>query len=285
MTRRGPLVGLRTAVTFLSVILTVATGYCWDSRTHQLITRLAISALPDDALRNAYQDHSRELQEHAVEPDTVLKPRYGEREARRHYIDLEYFGGAPVSRLKLDSAAMHPRYGSRRLDHAGTLPWAIAAEANAVESAWRSRDCSSMLSHAGYLAHYVGDASQPLHTTKYYDGPSEADRGMHARLEWAVDSQVDEIGRLAAGHASERKIDEVWPLIIDELNRSNQEIPEVVSADRAARSSADNSYAFAAALLAQERDLIVKQIDDAAGVLASIWQFEWNRAGAPVACD
>src|SRR5580700_7307094 len=75
------------------VFLAIATqALSWDSRTHQLIVRLAIGGLPVGALKTSFTQDVAELEEYAIEPDTVLRPRYGLAEGRRHYIDLENFG-------------------------------------------------------------------------------------------------------------------------------------------------------------------------------------------------
>lgn len=278
--------GRRLAITLIALCGLAPSAYAWDSRTHELITRLAIAALPTELpLKTGFARNASEVEEYSIEPDTVLRPLYGEAEARRHYIDLEYYGADPFARLDPDLAAMRRQYGARTLDRSGTLPWSITSEAAAMEAALRAGDCVALLRHAGYLAHYVGDATQPLHTTRFFDGPTASDRGMHARLEGAVDHRTREIGADAADGVRWQPITSLWAPIVAQLRESNELIPQVVAADRTAREEAGRARAaYTRRLMALEQPLIVRQIADAASLLASIWAYEDRQAGTPPAC-
>ncbi len=282
--RRTSSAGMTLAFALLLAAL-AQPAWCWDSRTHELITRLAIAALPATPLKTGFERNTAQLEEYSIEPDTVLKHMYGEAEAHRHYIDLEYFGADPFANLNPDFNAMERRFGIRTLDRSGVLPWAIEAEAAATAGAMRAGDCAGLLRHAGYLAHYVGDASQPLHTTRFYDGFTAEDRGMHARLEWSVDHRVNEIEALASAQVRLQPIVSVWTPVIAELKESNALVQQVVTADRTARAEAGRSHAeYTRALMGIEQDMIVRQIADAASVLASIWIYEADQAGTPSVC-
>jgi hypothetical protein len=247
---------------------------------------MAIDALPPGPLRSVFDQASAQLQEYSIEPDTVLRPMYGESEGYRHYINLEYFGEDPFARLEPDQGSMERSVGAATLKRSGILPWAIEDEASKLASAWHSGNCSDALRHAGYLAHYIGDASQPLHTTKFYDGPTPADHGMHARLEGAVDHRVREIEAASRGVVHPQPIDSVWAPVIQELRKSYGLIAEVVANDHAALAASDDRRAaYTRILMAREQDMVVRQVDDAASVLSSVWEYEWKQAGMPVACS
>lgn len=92
----------------------------------------------------------------------------------------------------------------------GFLPWAIAEQYGKVQSAMRVIRILEQLDdpgralqleqakqdagvHMGILAHYVGDAAQPLHTTKHHhgwvgDNPKNytTDRGIHSYIDGGV---------------------------------------------------------------------------------------------------
>jgi hypothetical protein len=53
----------------------------WDSRTHMLIARLAIDALPASSLRRLFEAYAADLKKDAVAPDEVPGARYGKPEA------------------------------------------------------------------------------------------------------------------------------------------------------------------------------------------------------------
>jgi hypothetical protein len=260
-------------------------AHAWDARTHMLIARLAVSALPETPLKHVLKAHEADLQEDAVAPDEVLRARYGKAEAIHHYIDLEDYGADPFAALKPDRAEMESEYGAGTLEKSGTLPWTIEEMAQEIEQAWRKGDCAQAILLSGYLAHYTGDASQPLHTTKYYDGYSQ-DRGMHARLEGAADGSVSEIEQMARPQVRSGKIDSVWSATMIELRHSNALVATTFDADRGARAEtgAKRGDEFDRALMRREMPMVAQQVAEAASVLASIWLYEWKQAGSPATC-
>ncbi len=271
---------------FLVAILLILSprAFAWDSHTHKLITRLAVEALPPAPLAQTFAHNERQLEEYSVDPDTVLRSQYGEAEARRHYIDLEYFGAFPFAALEPNFATMETKFGARRMEMSGTLPWTIEAYANQAGSAWRKGDCAAMLRDSGYMAHYVGDSTQPLHTTKYYDGYA-GDGGVHRRFEGAADRYVREIEPLARPQVHSETIDSVWTPVIAEIRDAYQLVPTVISSDRAVRAEVGSSRdGYDRALIDRDLTMVARQVARASSTLASIWLFEWRTAGSPTAC-
>ena len=281
---RRPLI---LAFLFVSIPICMASApaWAWDARTHRLIARLAIDALPENSLKRIFETHDAELQEDAVAPDEILRPRYGKAEAIRHYIDLEYYGSDPFAQLKPDRITMEREYGAQMLEASGTLPWTIDEIAQQVEQAWSKGDCAQAILLSGYEAHYIGDATQPLHTTKFYDGYPQ-DRGMHARLEGAADRSVGQIEQLARPQVHLEKIDSVWSSTIVELEHSHGLVAATMDSDRAARAStgAKRGDDFDRALMQREMPMVAQQVAEAASTLASVWLYEWNHAGRSSTC-
>jgi hypothetical protein len=280
--RRSPRVLFGAAIVTLYL---VASAYAWDSRTHKLIARLAVDTLPQTSLRTALAGEENQLQDDAIAPDYALKRENGKAETIRHYIDLEDYGPDPFANLNPDIATMRQRYGESTLERSGTLPWTIEQVASQIQEAWRNGDCRSAETLSGYLAHYIGDASQPLHTTRDYDGIAQ-DRGIHARLESATDASLNQLEPLARPQLKLIPVDSVWNVAIAEIRRAEALIPTITQADRAARATAppNDYHAYDRALMAQEAPLIATQIADASSVLASVWLYEWKSAGSPSAC-
>jgi hypothetical protein len=271
---------------FLVAILLIlsSSAFAWDSHTHKLITRLAVEALPPSPFAQTFAHNEPQLEEYSIDPDTVLRSLYGEAEARRHYIDLEYFGVFPFAALEPNFAAMETKFGARRMEMSGTLPWTIETYANQAGSAWRNRDCAAMLRYSGYMAHYVGDSTQPLHTTKYYDGYA-GDGGVHRRFEGAADRYVREIEPLAHPQVHIETIDSVWTPVIAEIRDAYQLVPTVISSDRAVRAELGRSrYGYDRALMDRDLTMVARQVARASSMLASIWLFEWRTAGSPTSC-
>jgi hypothetical protein len=253
----------------------------WDSATHRAIARLAVDALPPSPLKSALSHN--ELETHSVEPDSILKKEYGKAEERRHYINIEWFG-SDWSALNPDINKMRRRFTDRTIERAGTLPWTIEAVSDQLERAWRSGDCDAVLRLSGYLAHYVGDASQPLHSTINYDGYAR-DRGIHARIELAVDHSLRELEPMAAREVHIEDINDVWTPTIAEIRDANGLVGAVIRDDRAARDAgAYGGRDYQHAVMREDAAMFARQIARAASVLASIWLYEWHRAGSPATC-
>jgi hypothetical protein len=269
----------------VAIIQGAVPASAWDSRTHELIARLAVDALPASPLRMTLAAEENQLQQDAVAPDFELKRLNGHAEAIRHYIDLEDYGPDPFANLNPDIAVMRQRYGEATLERSGTLPWTIEQVASQIQQAWGQGDCHSAETLSGYLAHYIGDASQPLHSTRDYDGLPQ-DRGIHARLESAADASVNQLESLARPQVRLIPVTSVWEVSIAEIRRANALIPAITQADRAARAATppDDYHAYDRALMAQEGPLLAAQIADASSVLASVWLYEWKAAGSPSAC-
>jgi hypothetical protein len=266
------------------VLVCAQPASAWDSATHRAIARIAVGALPPSPLKSTLSRNEAALETHSVEPDSVLKKEYGKAEERRHYINIEWFGSDPWSALNPDIRKMRRRFTDRTLARAGTLPWTIGAVSDQLESAWRRGDCDAVLRLSGYLAHYVGDASQPLHSTINYDGYAR-DRGIHARIELAVDHSLPELEPMAAREVRVEDINDVWTPTIAEIRDANGLVAAVIRDDRAARDAGDYSRRdYQRAVMHADGAMFARQIARAASVLASIWLYQWHRAGSPASC-
>jgi hypothetical protein len=96
---------------------------------------------------------------------------------------LDFYKGAPV-----------PTASTLKTNNQGALPfrvWQIFAQLIGFA---KKGDGPSFLTAAGCLAHYVGDACQPLHSSQHSDGLNGASTGVHSTYEDnMVDAYADEI--------------------------------------------------------------------------------------------
>jgi len=266
----------------------------WDSRTHRLITKLAVEAMPPSEFKTVLERNEKRLERYSVEPDSKLKKRYGEAEQRRHYIDADNYGPDPFLRLDPSLAATEARFGAANVERWGTLPWTIDEYAGRLgqQLSYRgggggndSRNCMTILRLAGYLSHYVGDSTQPLHATSHFDGFAR-DRGVHHRIEGATDHEVGPLEPLARPASEVRTIDSVWDAVIAELRHSHGLVMPLIEGDRAARAQSYGGLdSYDREFMRREGPMIAGQISRAAGLLASIWLHEWERAGRPAVCQ
>lgn len=193
-------------VLILVLLASLPTGraLAWGAMGHRLIGKLAIESLPPDLpafLTSA--DTATAVGELAREPDRWRdsgRTHDSDRDPA-HFIDLDdnglALGGPALSALPETRAAYETALRAAGTDSwkAGYLPYAIidgwqqlekdliywridraAAEkvANPAHRAWFRADMAERQALAvrdlGVLAHYVGDASQPMHVSVHYNG-------------------------------------------------------------------------------------------------------------------
>jgi hypothetical protein len=158
----------------------------WGNGGHRLINKLAASSLPTDVpafLRSP--EAAAEIEYLGPEPDrwrSPAEPELAAAQAPEHFIDLERadaLGPLPHRRLDFEAKAFA---AGVRPEKIGLQPWEADEVWERLKSALREyRKLSAghrstrpveqaIIFYAGWLGHYVGDGSQPLHTTIQYNG-------------------------------------------------------------------------------------------------------------------
>ncbi len=196
--------------------------FAWDYEGHHAINEMALDSLPTDfgieltpALKERIEYLAGEPDRWRNMPDLPLKHFNGP----DHYIDLEdlplydltpqtlpimrYDFVADIVKARLahpdrfpaidpDSDADHTR------ELAGFLPWAITENYEKLESDFTvlkvfrkyggtpveiANAEANVVYVMGVMGHYVGDGSQPLHTSKYFNGwdPASNPKGFTTR--------------------------------------------------------------------------------------------------------
>src|SRR5450432_152020 len=206
----------RAAVLVLVPLLASPACFGWGAEGHRMINRLAAEHLPADVpefLRTpAALD---EIEYLGPEPDrwrSLAEPELSSAQAPEHFIDLEVadrIGTLPRKRFEYlaalyAAAAAHPESAKDlRPDRVGLQPYVTVEVYERLQAAFREYRAESALKqdtkpveaailfYAGWLGHYVGDGSQPLHVTVNYDGWMGKDnpngyntqRGLHEQFE------------------------------------------------------------------------------------------------------
>ena len=151
-----------------------------------MINRLAISCLPADVpsfLRS--EPAMNEIEYLGPEPDrwrSPAEPELNAAQAPEHFIDLEpadALGPLPRRRLVFEAKVFAAHENP---DKIGLQPWQATEVWERLKAALReyrhlaatNQDTrpveQAVIFYAGWLGHYVGDGSQPLHTTIQYNG-------------------------------------------------------------------------------------------------------------------
>jgi hypothetical protein len=176
-------------------LIAVPPSFGWGDVGHKMINRLAAESLPDDVpafLRSpAALD---EIEYLGPEPDrwrSPAEPELNAVQAPDHFIDLEYadmIGTLPKRRYEYITALeaaqkAHPELAEQlQPSRVGFQPYITNEVWERLKAAMRAyRELSAkhedtkpveaaILFYAGWLGHYVGDGSMPLHTTRDYNG-------------------------------------------------------------------------------------------------------------------
>jgi len=220
------------------------------------------------------------------------------REGPNHFADMDQpsddFDGKTLLELSEKPAFLDPEEWNKfyasigvGVAHRGLLPFRVWQLYDAMVTALGQDDLVGYVGVAGVLAHYVGDACQPLHVSMFHDGDPETGRGkgVHSAYEKtmldsnavALNQKVDQLvvnnhtalSKIESGHAAasaivalmKRSITRILPTdIIDVYENKGHKTAELWKA-------------FG--------DLTAERIFDGARTLAAIWQGAWKKGDGP----
>jgi hypothetical protein len=161
-------------------------AHAWGNEGHRMINKLAASNLPADVpafMRS--QAAIDEIEYLGPEPDrwrSRAEPELSAAQAPEHFIDLELadaLGPLPHKRLDFEAEVFAAH---QRPETIGLQPWETDEVWERLKAAMRQYRAmaaakedtkpveAAILFYAGWLGHYVGDGSQPLHVTVQYNG-------------------------------------------------------------------------------------------------------------------
>ncbi len=178
--------GLRCLLALCASFALAPAAHSWGNEGHRLINRLAISTLPSDVPAFLRSEAAiEEIEYLGPEPDrwrSPAEPELSAAQAPEHFIDLEPADAlGPLPRNRLDFEAKVFAAGQRP-EKIGLQPWETTEVWERLKAALREyRHLAAAgqntrpveqaaIFYAGWLGHYVGDGSQPLHTTIQYNG-------------------------------------------------------------------------------------------------------------------
>src|SRR5687768_11577183 len=180
----------------------------WGEPGHRIIGDLAAASLPEQ-MPKFFRDARAQLSYLNPDPDrwrdrveSNLDPALSDFQTPEHFIDLEYVppnGLMAANRYAfIDSLHKH----GVKITTPGFLPYRMLELTKSLRvqfRLWRAEKDSSVkrmieqriINDAGLLGHYVGDGSNPHHTTKHYDRWIDTDNpkgftttaGFHSRFE------------------------------------------------------------------------------------------------------
>ena len=270
----------------------------WGNSGHRMINRLAASTLPADtpAFLRAPEAVS-EIEYLGPEPDRWRSPAEPElvaAQAPEHFIDLELadaLGTLPHRRLDFEASVFA---SGQRPEKIGLQPWEATEVWERLKAAMREyRSLSAakqdtrpveqaILFYAGWLGHYVGDASQPLHTSIQYNGwvgPNPNGYTTEHKIHWQfegpfVDANLHE-PEVRAKMTPVKAIDgDIFDAYVAYLRHTKTYVERVYQLDKAG--------GFTGAGTAESRDFTAERLAAGASMLRDMIYTAWLESAKPV---
>ncbi len=252
----------------LMVALSIQCAFGWGKDGHKIINRVAMETLPADMpsfLRTAQA--LDEVEYLGPEPDrwrSSAEPELSQTQAPDHFIDLELAdAAAPDGLPPLRYDFLRDLYRAQKKysrlaekltpQRTGLLPWQANEYLERLSidmRAYRLRATAhqstegveqSILYDIGLLGHYVGDGSQPLHTTIDYNGWVEDEnpegftrrRGIHSEFETQfVQDNLHAAEVRALVPASPHILDSPFQNFVEYLRAAHGEVAEVYQLEK-----------------------------------------------------
>ncbi|PYI86861.1 MAG: hypothetical protein DME26_08160 [Verrucomicrobia bacterium] len=301
------------------------TIWAWDYEGHRMVNQLALAALPTNfpsfvataAARERIAFLAGEPDRWRNSPELTLKHFNGP----DHYLDLEDLEPLKLSATTLgpfryefmsqqavvrharpaDFPAIDPEKNQDRTKQlVGFLPWTITEYYGKLKSGFSylkvfedggtaeevANARQNIIYIMGVMGHFVGDASQPLHTTKHYNGWLEpnpkhypTNNTFHAWVDGGyirqVGIQLSELNARPAqllGSANPNgKPEDIFPVVMSFVLLQHQMVEPLYQLEKEGRLSATN-------IDPRGRAFIVRQLGAGAEMLADLWLTAWRHA-------
>jgi hypothetical protein len=313
----------------LALGLALTTARAWDYELHRLVNELALQSLPAEFPDFVREPAARERVAFlAGEPDrwrntADLPLRHAN--GPDHFFDVEDLGplglepaalsplrGEFLAQLVTARAARPDRFGplAAAEDPDGTrwipglLPWRIAEDYARLKSAFGylrtfethggtaaeiANARANVLYVMGVLGHFVGDAAQPLHTTRHFNGWAgdnpqgfTTNRTFHAWIDGgflrrtgvrraALAAQVRP-ARLAWPCAPDRPRDHVFAVALDYVLAQHPQVRPLYELERAGGLRGGGDAGGPA------QELLERQLLVGAQMLGDLWYAAWRQA-------
>ncbi len=284
-------------IPFLSIILISLCS--WGIWGHEHINHAAVFALPEE-MRGFYYNHIDFLTIESTGPDMKRSIYNDKSESPKHYIDIEGFD-RPLDSLPRTTADKSKTYADSILQKFGSLPWQIQDMTTKLTKAFKDKHKSEILLLSADLAHYLGDAHMPLHTSLNYDGKLTNQPGVHAFWESRLPEQFGDAYNFNTPQA--KYIDDVtketWRIIktthqlADTLLAIDKRVRQTLGDDKLYKADVDGNVVknrfnspvqsdeYAIAFNKALNGMVESQLQKSISAVADFWYTAWVNAGKP----
>jgi hypothetical protein len=297
---------LRPLALLFVPLLAVPVCYGWGSKGHTLINRLAAESLPPDL--PAFMRTPEAINEIAYlgpEPDrwrSRAESELSAAQASDHFIDIEYadlIGTLPRQRYQYIALlyayiASHPdRVNDLRPEKVGFQPYITSEVWERLKSAMRDyREAgakhedtkpieAAILFYAGWLGHYVGDGSQPLHVTINYNGWTSpnpngytTDHTIHSQFETAFVDAAINTSDVQPLVAPLHPINDEWDDYLAYLRHTGSLVEHVYQLDK--------QHGFDGTGTSEAKQFAAERLAAGASMLRDMYVAAWIKSAEPV---
>jgi hypothetical protein len=227
-----------TIITF-SAIGIAFISLSWGIFSHEHINNAAVMALPKP-MQTFFYNHLDFITQESTVPDLRKYTLRDKAENPRHYIDMENFGA--VDSIPLPFEEVKKKYNEKFLADNGTLPWYIQEMMTKLTKAFKEKRKTEILFLAGDLAHYIGDAHMPLHTSTNHDGQLTNQKGIHAMWESRLPELFGKNYNFYTGEA--KYVDNVEKATWDMIKDTHSQVEPLLLVDRNLRATFTQELMF-----------------------------------------
>jgi hypothetical protein len=270
----------------------------WGIFGHEHINNAAVMALPQP-MQTFFYNHLDFITQESTVPDLRKYTLRDKAEGPRHYMDIENFGSVDSIPHSFEEAKK--KYTEKFLNDNGFVAWYIQEIMTKLTKAMKDKRKTEILFLAGDLAHYIGDANMPLHTSANHDGQLTNQKGIHSMFESRMPEMFGKDYNFYTGGA--KYIDNVEKAIWDMVKDSHSQVEPLLLIDRNLRESfakdkifdldekgniAKNKYndpiyskEYVTQLHKALNGMVEKQMRKAIVSTADFWYTAWVNAGKP----
>jgi hypothetical protein len=269
--------GCIAALTVVLAVASPARGWAWGTVGHHYIAANYSKHLP--AVIDGLTAWDDSVYAHASTADS--RKSYTPGESYKHYIDIDYYPEFFAGTLTHDRATLEAEYGAATVLDNGVLPWAIGETVVTLTRLFQAQKWDSAALTIADLAHYVGDANQPLHCTVNYDGQDTGNNGIHSRYESTMLGTY--VGQLSTPVMAVTTYASAVDEAFDIITASWAGVSTILAADNTAKAASGNRYnsTYYASLWNSTHALTQTRMDTATVVCASLVYTAWLNAGQP----
>jgi hypothetical protein len=247
----------------------------------------AIGLLPPE-IRPLFEQNKTTLIERAIDPDTWQVAGFDAQEDSNHFLDLDWegYGKYPYSGLPRDYTAAVAKFGKKRIEDNGTLPWRTEEMFGNLQRAFESYGRRGpfgrfdILFFSAWLTHYVSDAHVPFHAVLNYDGQLTGQHGIHSRFEAFLFERYRDQWTIAPKPIG--PIRNPRDFIFDTVLQGTQLVPPILKADLDAIGGRDEyDDAYYAAFFTANRAVVERRLNESIAASAAMIAGAWEAAGKP----